>query len=283
VSLPPPGRDRTTVVTGASSGIGAALARELARRGHHVTLVARRARRLDALAADLARASPYGAEPIPCDLTSAGERAELSRRLDAGPRFVAGLCNNAGMGSFGRLHEVAPGRERAVVALNVEALHDLTLALLPGMVERGRGAILNVGSIGGFQPLPWYATYSATKAFANTFSEALHEDLRGTGVSSTLLCPGYVATEFAEGAGLGHMRGAGPRFAWTPPEAVARAGIDAMSRGSRRSSPGLVARASIASGVLTPRTVLLRVMALAARRIASAGDRATAEGPLRGA
>lgn len=265
MSLPPASDDATVVVTGASAGIGTALARELSRRGHHVTLVARREERLRALAAELAGGG--GAEPLPCDLTSPAARRELIERLCGGPRAVAGLCNNAGIGSFGPLADVPAERESAVVALNVVALHDLTMSLLPRLVERGSGAILNVGSIGGFQPLPLYATYSASKAFANTFSEALYEELRGSAVSCTLLCPGYVDTEFAEGAGLGHMRGAGPRFAWTPPKVVARAAVDGMERGRRRVTPGVVARVSIASGMLTPRTPLLRTMGFVARRV----------------
>lgn len=187
MALPPPFLGATVLVTGASSGIGAELARELARRGYGVTLVARRAERLRDLAAELGSRHGVAAVVRPCDLEDAGQRAELIEAVRAGEDEVIGVCNNAGAGVAGRFHEVALERGNAAVRLNVEALHELTGAFLPAMVRQGTGAILNVASTAAFQPVPGLATYAATKAFVAAFSEAVHAELAGTGVSVTSL------------------------------------------------------------------------------------------------
>ena len=255
------------VITGASAGIGAELARRLADRGHDVVLVARREQRLRELAEQLRLRHGIRAEVEVCDLGDAAARRELVDRLLAG-RVVAGLCNNAGMGTVGTLLEAGVEREQQVVRLNVDAVHHLTGAFLPGMVERGAGAILNVASTAAFQPLPGFATYAASKAFVQSFSEAVHAELGGTGVSVTALCPGFTHTEFGEKAGASEHERALPELLFQDAQAVARAGVDAMIAGRRTAIPGLHNRASMLGGRLVPRSLLLPVVrkVTAARR-----------------
>ncbi len=260
MALPAPTPESTVVVTGASSGIGAELARELARRGYGVTLVARRTDRLEALAKEL----PTTTAVISCDLTDRAAREELVRRLD--DPNVVGLCNNAGHGLHGPFHEADLDRELGMVTLNVEALHHLTGALLPRLVRQGAGAILNVASTAAFQPLPGFATYAATKAFVQSFSEAVHAELGGTGVSVTCLCPGFTHTEFGENAGTREAEEALPGFLWMEAPEVARTGVDAMVAGRRSAIPGLLNRASMIGGRMTPRTVLLPLVRQVNRR-----------------
>ena len=253
------------VITGASAGIGAELARQLADRGHDVVLVARREQRLRELAEQLRLRHGIHADVEVCDLGDADARRELIERLLAG-RTVAGVCNNAGMGTIGTLVESGVEREQQVVRLNVDAVHHLTGAFLPGMVERGAGAILNVASIAAFQPLPGFATYAASKAFVQSFSEAVHAELAGTGVSVTALCPGFTHTEFGENAGAAKHEQALPEILFQDPPAVARSGVEAMIAGRRTAIPGLHNRASMLGGRLAPRSLLLPVV----RRVTAA-------------
>jgi short-subunit dehydrogenase len=256
MSLPPADPQSTVLVTGASSGIGAELARQLAERGHHVTLTARRRDRLDELAGAL---TATGVDVEPCDLSDETERRALVGRLLEGGRFVAGVCNNAGFGVYGRFAQLPLDREVEEVRLNVGALHELTGAFLPAMVERGAGAVLNVGSVAAFQPLVGFATYAASKAFVVAFSEAVHAELAGTGVSCTVLCPGPTKTEFGETAGMGDMESASPDLIYQSAATVARAGIDGMVHGRRSVLPGIRNKATALGGRLVPRTVLLPV------------------------
>ncbi len=196
MSLPKPNNQAAVVITGASSGIGTELAKGLARRGYPLVLVARRKERMDELADELRNQYSVGAEVQPLDLSDARARQQLSERLRTEP--IAGLCNSAGFGTSGVFQTLPVERESEEVVLNSLALMELTHAALPGMVERGAGAVLNIASIAGFQPMPYMAVYSATKAFVQTFSEAVHEELNGTGVSVTVLCPGPVPTEWGE-------------------------------------------------------------------------------------
>lgn len=257
MALPPPDPDNTVVVTGASAGIGTELARQLAHRAYNVVLVARRADRLAALAEELRLTHAIHADVETCDLTDAGARRALVARLDAGERAIAGICNNAGFGTVGTLLESDLEREQQVVRLNAEAVHHLTGAFLPGMVARGAGAVLNVASIAAFQPLPGFATYAATKAFVQSFSEAVHAELGGTGVSVTCLCPGFTHTEFAAVAGAHEEARAIPDFLFGDAEDVAREGVEAMAAGRRTVIPGLLNRASMIGGRVTPRSLLL--------------------------
>jgi uncharacterized protein len=272
MSLPAPSTSTTVVVTGASAGIGAELARELTRRGYNLTVVARKESRLRELADELRTRNGVEVEAVGADLTRAEDRDGLVRTLEEGRREVVGLCNNAGVGSFGRFQQLPYHGEAQQVQLNVVALHELTGRLLPAMVERGRGAILNVGSIAGFQPQPIQATYSATKAFVNAFSEALHEDRSGTGVSCTVITPGPVQTEFGQRAGVPGLWGSGPDILWGKPEEQARAAIEGMVQGKRAVTPGILPKVAMVSGRATPRALALPVFRILVGR---AVDRAT--------
>jgi short-subunit dehydrogenase len=258
MALPPSSLDSTVLVTGASSGIGAHLARELARRGHNVVLAARRADRLGELATALRAQHGVRADVEAVDLADAAQRAALVERLRQGAdREVVGVCNNAGFGSLGRFHELPPEREAVQVRLNAEALHALTAAFLPRMVEQGTGAVLNVASVAGFQPVPGMATYSATKAFVIALSESVHAELRGTGVSVTCVCPGPVRTAFGEKAGMGGAEGQVPGVVRLEPSDVARQAIAAMVAGRRSVVPGLHNKALSLGGRLVPRSLYL--------------------------
>ncbi|AYE95642.1 NAD(P)-dependent oxidoreductase [Mycobacterium paragordonae] len=252
MSLPKPSKQSTVVITGASSGIGTELAKGLARRGFPLMLVARRRERLDELADQLRDSARVEVEVLPLDLSDADSRAKLAQRLSTDP--IAGLCNSAGFGTSGRFYELPAERESEQVTLNALALMELTRAVLPGMVERGAGAVLNIASIAGFQPLPFMAVYSASKAFVLTFSEAVQEELHGTGVSVTALCPGPVPTEWAE---IANAERFSVPLAQVSPEEVAEQAIQGMLSGKRGVVPGLVPKVASTTGRLLPRTVLL--------------------------
>jgi uncharacterized protein len=259
MSLADPAAGRTVVITGASSGIGAEIARGLARRGHSLTLVARRRDRLDTLAAELAT-DAVRVDVVAADLNDAaarGDVAELVRTAE-----VAALVNSAGFGTNGLFHTLPLDRERDQVVLNVLAVTELTGAALPAMIERGTGAVLNIGSIAGFQPLPGAPVYSASKAYVQTFSEAVHEGLRGTGVSCSVLCPGPVPTEWWEVAGERPPGG----LAQVSATDVAEAGIEAMIAGRRLVVPGVVPKLTGLGGRFLPRPLLLPALRRAAAR-----------------
>ena len=241
-------------MTGASSGIGADIARELAHRGHGVTLSARREDRLRELADELAD-TDVRIEVIACDVTDPGARAGLIGALAEKGLDVEVLVNNAGYGSAGRFQELDGDREIQMVRTNCEAIIAFCTEYVPQMIERGRGAILNVGSTAGYQPLPRQATYAATKAFVNSFTDALHSELGGTGVTATSLRPGPVATEFGDEAGIDEFDSL-PGFLVDSSEDVARAAVDALDKGRRVVGPGIVGHLAVA-GQYAPRSVLL--------------------------
>ena len=257
MALPAPSYGSTILITGASSGIGADLARQLAERGYNVTLTARRRERLEDLADELREASDIHVDVETCDLGDPGARGRLIKKLQSGEREVVGVCNNAGFGNLGRFLELDLEKENDVVRLNVEAVHELTGAFLPRMVEQGAGAILNVASTAAFQPLPGFATYAASKAFVHSFSEAVHSELSGTGVSVTSLCPGFTRTEFEETAGAEEAASKLPGFTWMESDDVARQAIEGMLAGKRTVVPGALNKAVSTSGRYIPRTVLL--------------------------
>jgi short-subunit dehydrogenase len=252
VALPAPSESATALVTGASSGIGEAVARELASRGHGVTLAARREDRLRALAGDLAQKHRVRAEVIGVDLGDSAARGGLAAQIAEKGLQVEILVNNAGFGGTG-------DRERlvAMVELNCVALMDLQERYLRPMVERGRGAVINVASTAAFQPLPGTATYAATKAFVLSLSEAVHEELKGTGVTMTAVCPGPVKTEFMEVAGIEAAEDQVPGLFWMSAGDVARAAVEAADKGKRAVVPGLLNRAGAITGQHTPRTLVL--------------------------
>jgi uncharacterized protein len=259
MALPAPRPDATCLVTGASSGIGADLARSLARRGHGVVLVARRTDRLEDLAEELAGEHGVRAETLACDLSDPDARAGMLDDLAALGLTVEVLVNNAGFGSGGRFTELEREREVQMVRLNAEAVVDLCGRFIPEMVRAGRGAVLNVASIAGFQPLPRQATYAATKALVVSFSDAIHEELRGTGVTVTCLCPGPVETEFSDAAGISAAAEGTPSFIWTQSADVAEDAINALEDGKRQVIPGAINRASALGGQHVPRGIFLRL------------------------
>ena len=194
-------RDRTVLVTGASAGIGEAMARRLAPMGARLVLVARSADTLDQLAGEL-RAAGGDATPLPHDLGTADAAETLATRLDEMGIAIDVLINNAGYGIQGPFLDHSAADAEGMVMLNALALTGLTSRLLPGMVERGRGGVLNVASLAAFVPAPRFAVYAATKAYVLRLSEALHAEMDGTGVHVSCLCPGPVRTSFAERAGM---------------------------------------------------------------------------------
>ena len=260
MALPPPAPDSTALVTGASSGIGAEIARELARRGQGVTLVARREERLRELANELTRAHGIRAEIVAASVADHDGRSEMVSEIEGRGLTVEVLVNNAGYGSGGRFQNLDPDGEEGMVRLNVEALVGLCGVYAPKMVARGRGAILNVGSVAGFQPLPGQATYAATKAFVNSFTEALHTDLSGTGVTATVLCPGFTETEFTEAGGMGSFDQL-PSFLVDGAHEVARAAVDGLERGKRSVIPGPHNVVTAFGGRYAPRSLLLPALA----------------------
>jgi short-subunit dehydrogenase len=265
MSLPSPTPRNRAVVTGASSGIGEALADRLAARGYSLILVARREDRLRELAARLAEKYRVEAEVYPCDLGDPDARAKLAGELAA--RDIAVLCNNAGFATYGLLSTLDPERERLQVELDVVAVHELTLAVLPGMLERKAGAILITGSTAGNQPGPNNTTYAASKAFANTLAESLHAELAGTGVSCTLLAPGPVKTEFtqvAEAPGIDRLV---PGPLWVSADAAARQAVAGMARGKRRVVPGPFAKVQTLSGQYSPRWISAPLLRAVYRRL----------------
>jgi short-subunit dehydrogenase len=242
------------VVTGASSGIGAALARALARRGQPVLAVARRAERLEALASD-ARALTAPIHALALDLAESG----AAERVLAEARRLGGatwLVNNAGFGLYGTMSAQDPARLATMLRLNCEALVLLTRAFLPDLLVVERGVLVNVASSAGFQPTPFMAVYGASKAFVLSFSEALREELARTRITVTAFCPGPVATEFGEVAGY-HAR------LRTPPGRIsaddaARAALAAADRGRAVAVPGSLHRAAALAAQLLPRALVRR-------------------------
>jgi short-subunit dehydrogenase len=271
MSLPVPSSRTAALVTGASSGIGAEIARELAGRGHNVVLVARRKDRLEAVATEIAAAHGVRAETLGCDLTKPASRQRLPARMASLGLEVSVLVNNAGFATGGPFHQSDPVRELDQVRVLVEAPVALCGQFIPAMVRRGSGAVLNVASTAGMQPLPYSAGYSAAKAYLLTFSEALHQELKGSGVTVTALAPGPVATEFWESAGWEVGSGqtfedAVPRAVWVTAEQTARAGVAGLVSGDRVVVPGLPIRAAMLATSYLPHAIKLPVIEWAMRR-----------------
>ncbi len=263
MALPTPTGTSTCLVTGASSGIGADLARELAKRGHGVTLVARREDALKRLADELSTDHHIRSEVIRADVTDPEARRDLKSTISERGLQVEVLVNNAGFSTTGPVQRADRQREMSMIRTNVEAVVDLCTIFLPEMVQRGRGAVLNVASTAAFQPLPGQAGYGATKAFVLSYSRALRGELRGTGVSVTALCPGPVHTEFEEAAGFSpdEVEGSVPSIMWLSPDAVARSAVEGLERGRSVVIPGLPNRLAAFVAHLTPRDILVPIVA----------------------
>lgn len=244
---------RSALVTGASSGIGEAFTRLLAGAGIPTVVVARRAERLLALQAELP-----GIEVLVADLTTeVGLRAVLDR---VGPTSspVDLVVNNAGFGTSGSFVDLEPSRLSREVALNVDAVVRISHAALGPMTERGRGWLLNVSSVAGFQAAPGLAVYGATKSFVTTFSEAIHEEVRPRGVVVTAVCPGLTRTEFQLVSSSGARSARFPAFAWMTAEAVAGRALRDGARGRALSIPGTLNRALVMVSPGLPRSVVRR-------------------------
>jgi uncharacterized protein len=264
MALPPPSPSSTCVITGASSGIGTEFARQLAARGHGVFLVARREDRLRELAAEIERDHGVRTEVAACDLSEPAERQRLVSVVSEAGLDVDVLVNNAGFTTVGDVHK-NPDRQLGMIHLNIEALVDLTTRWLPGMTERGRGAVIQVASTTAFQPIPVQSVYAATKSFVLSFSEGVSSELRGTGVTMTALCPGPVTTEFTEAGGFKDEH-PGPSFMWSTASDVAKAGIEGAEKGKRVVIPGLVNHVTANLGRHSPRSIMLGPVASAYRR-----------------
>jgi len=251
------------LVTGASSGIGDAFARQLAARGHDLVAVARDVDRLERLAAELAEAHGTRTEVMGADLTAAADLARIEARVADPAQPIDLLVNNAGFGTYGRMWEIDVDDETREVALNVIAPTRLTHAALGGMVERGRGGVINVASIAAYQPNPSMATYGATKAYIVNFTQAVHEELRGTGAKAMVLCPGFTRTEFQSRAGISES--AVPKLLWQSAEACVAAALRDYDRGRAVCLPSAINTAGTAMLRITPsvisRKIAARVMA----------------------
>jgi short-subunit dehydrogenase len=271
MSLPTPIDSSAALVTGASSGIGAEIARELARRNHNLVLVARSKDRLTMLARELSEAHGVRAETVSCDLAKPASRSRLPGRLEGLGLDVEVLVNNAGFATGGPFHASDPDRELEQVRLDVEAVVALSSMFLPAMVQRRRGAVLNVASTAGMQPMPFSAGYAAAKAYVLSFSEALHYELTPEGVTVTALAPGPVATDFWSVAGWQTTRGrsfeqAVPGPVWVTPQDAARAGVEGLEHGARVVVPGLPMRAAMLASRYVPHAIKLPSIAAAMRR-----------------
>ena len=249
----------SALITGASSGIGEAVARDVAARGvGRLILVARRHDALERVAEELRGEHGTTVEVLLADLAEPSGRSLVGDRLADAGSPVELLVNNAGFGTSGRFAELDPAAEERMVAVNVVALQQLTRAVLPGMLERGRGAVVNVASIASLVPMPDMATYAATKAFVASFSEALHEETRGTGVTVSAALVGFTRTEFADHLPAGTGAEGVPAFAWMDAADVAREMVDGASKGQALIVPGLGYRVATAAISPLPRTARRR-------------------------
>ncbi|MDN8579558.1 mycolate reductase [Corynebacterium bovis] len=231
--IPAPRPTAVAVVTGASSGIGRAIALELGRRGHNLLLVARTPGPMEGIRDALPGVT---VTVRPCDLADPDARAELIAELR--DLEVSVIVNSAGIATFGAFHKLDPGHERTQFELNATALFELTAAVLPGMVERHAGGIVNVGSVAGNAAIPNNATYVGTKALVNTFTESLHHELRDTGVACTLLAPGPVREEVKADAERTVVDRATPDFVWTTYPDCALDTLAALDANRMRVVPG---------------------------------------------
>ena len=252
--VPAPSAEGRAVVTGASQNIGEALAAELAARGHHLIITARREDVLTGLAQRLHERYGVTVEVRAVDLADPAGREGLCAEL-AG-RDISILCANAGTATFGAVASLDPADERKQVQLNVLGVHDLVLATLPGMVARGAGGILISGSVAGNSPIPNNATYAATKAFVNTFSESIRGEVKSAGVHVTVLAPGPVRTELPDPDEQSLVERLIPDFLWISTEYTAKVSLDGLERNKMRVVPGVTSKAmSMATGY-APRSIV---------------------------
>lgn len=255
-------RRPVALVTGASTGIGAAFARRLAARGWDLVLVARDEPRLEAVATDVAATYGAASEVLPADLVDPEALARVEARLDDPERPIDLLVNNAGLGRQGPFAEVPRESHDRVVRLNVLAVLRLAHAALGPMVRRGSGGVINVSSLAWVAPTPGTATYGASKAFVTSFSESLHEEVRGAGVRVMALCPGFVHTEFHERNEWDKLEWP---FLWMEADPVAELALTDFDRGIVVSSPGWIYRVVGALGPITPHVLSRRIASFLVR------------------
>jgi short-subunit dehydrogenase len=247
----------SALITGASSGIGEAMVHALGRAGVPMVLVARREDRLRALAGQYP-----GVSVLVADLSERAALGAVVERLVAEHEPIDLLVNDAGFGTSGEFHGLDAERLDREVRLNVGAVTALSRAALGVMVPRGRGYVLNVSSVAGFQPAPRLAVYAATKAYVTNLSESLHQEVAGSGVHVTALCPGLTRTEFQQVSNPDrHASWTAPRFAWLDVDAVAAAGLRDVARGKALCVPGALYKVIVAASGVTPRAVLRRASA----------------------
>jgi hypothetical protein len=244
----------TVLITGASSGIGEAFARKLAAQGRNVLLVARSGDKLITLCNELGRLSGIRAQHVAMDLTEPEAPARLFAEAEKRGLVVDTLINNAGFGAFGDFANLDLARQLNMIDLNIKSLVELTYRFLAPMRERKQGAIINVASTAGFQPVPFMANYAATKAFVLTFSEALWEENRPYGIKVMALCPGVTNTDFFEAA---HSRKPPARAAQTPEEVVAT-GLSGLNRARSHIVSGWTNYLMIEAERLAPRSLIAR-------------------------
>lgn len=250
--------DSWAVVTGASAGLGVAFARRLAAEGANVVLVARSADKLARVASELESEFGVSALALPTDLSDPAARAALAEDLSG--RTVSHLVNNAGFGTMGDFADADPARMTQELELNAVALTALSRAVLPGMIRRGRGAIVNVASTAAFQPIPTMAVYAATKAYVLRFTIALWEELHPTGVRAIAICPGPTETAFFANAGNDAVMGSR-----RTPEQV----VDTTFDGLSRHRPYVVDGSRNAAMAFATRFAPTRLQAALARRVAT--------------
>jgi hypothetical protein len=270
MTIPKPRTGEVALVTGASAGLGVELAERLAARGHDLVITARRADLLAEVAQRLSERHGIMVLPYAADLGDAGERASLLEEIGRRRLDVSVLVNNAGFATGGHFSGTDRGREVEQVRVLVEAVVDLTSAVLPRMVEQGRGAILNVASTAGMQALPYSTGYSAAKAHTITFSSALRAEVGSRGVTVTALCPGPIRTDFWKVAGEQPIKQAMPRPMWVEVGKVADAGIRGLERDRRVVVPGAAVRLMAFGNGLTPSAVKTPMLRRAMRPRATA-------------
>lgn len=258
----------TALITGASTGIGRELAKVFAEGGFDLVVVARGADRLEELAAECRARHGAAVEVLPADLLAAGAPARLYEEVQKRDVRPDVLVNNAGVLDLGAFHEIPLDAHERVIGLNVAALTSLTHRFLHDMVRRGRGRILNVASVASFQPVPSLAVYAATKAFVLSLTESLSEELKGTGVTVTALCPGFTRTDMVTRA-QESSSGAGwiPEFAVSDAAAVAREGFEGCMAGRVIVVPDLPNKLGVMGSRLYPRWVVRAVGGLLGRRM----------------
>lgn len=258
MALPTPSPDARALITGASQGIGRAIATDLARYGHNLIIVARREEVLKEIAKDLEDRHGVTVEVRAVDLADRPQREQLIEEISG--REINIMINSAGIASFGAFKDQDWSYEVAQFDLNATAVFELTHAVLGGMLERGSGALCNVGSAAGNVPIPNNATYVFTKAGVNAFTEALHYELRGTGVACTLLAPGPVRDSVIPEANKSIVDKVVPDFLWTTYESCSAETLRALAKNRRRVVPGPLSKAMNAVSAIAPTALLSPLM-----------------------